>query len=350
MDLIYFLFIIAVIILLVIIGKQYIPFALLFVKQGGDECCTDYYQEEQQDKYHNEEHQVDQLFEEDNIIVGSADSLREYLNGSTLSNVPHATTDAKNLTLAKLKSVSQKQFPLESFVDSLISNTLTYLISLETIPTDLAVANIAKNKAILLSAADILEKKYPDSRINVSDIRALVDKIISKSKSVSDKLIRLGNISKEEISVKYCALLGVSFDPECKTKLQICENRKTTLTDDIESIRKANETLREELRRGISSHNCEVILRECREEKDRLERRIRDLQHNTSSADEQRRRADKLQIEVDELRGIANLLQNDNATQNQDYQQRLARFQVDLNECDQYRQACITQLSALGIQ
>jgi len=335
MDFTYFLIFIAILILLILVSKAFAP--LLFgsfalVKHGA---------------FYNYDDS-----EEDNIpasISGSADALREYLNGAT-PVLSHATIDAKNLTQAKLKSVSNKQFPLESFIDSLISNTLTYLISLDKTPTDLAIANLTKNKMIINNAADTLDKKYPESRISVADLRSLADKITSKSKSVSDRLTKLGNISKEDLAVKYCELLSSGSQPrdiDCKSKLQICEDRKTVLTNDIESIRKTNETLRDELRRGISSYNCETILRECRDEKDKLERRIRDLQSGPSSADEQRRRADKLQTEVNELREIARLLQNEGDTQ---YQQQVKQLQSDLNECESLKVACIAQLNALGYQ
>lgn len=270
-------------------------------------------------------------------ITGSSDVLRDYLRGTgEISDISHDNKiDAKKLTSASLKSASNKQVAMESFVDKLVSNSVLFLRSLETKPTDIALAQLNKNKTLLTSAADLLEKKYADSRISPTDLRELARKIAAlKTSEYADKLEKYGDISREELAARFVALKSqkesASLDT-CQRDLRVAEDTKARMMGDNDELRKNNERLREEIRRGLTNYNCEALLRECRDEKDRLSARLRDA---GDAGD--KNRADALQREVIDLRSVIRAMQEEEqktANLHEKYKTEINKLTQDVQEC-----------------
>jgi chromosome segregation ATPase len=197
---------------------------------------------------------------------------------------------------------------------------------MDTHPTDLAIHALNSYKPILVSAADILEKKYPDMQPNGSELRAINREIIEKIKSgdYALKMHKYGDISKEQLTKNYIGELTKTIPSSnneldtCKTDLRIAEDKRTKLDNDNEYLRKNNEKLRDEIRRGLTSYTTETLLRDCREENERLKR--------VKPADDR---------EIREIREIANMLQNEvNRCENlkATYESQIRTLQKELGE------------------
>lgn len=270
-------------------------------------------------------------------ILGG-DTLRDYLDGNTLSPDTASKIDAKDLKLAKLRAAAKKQITLESFVDKLVANTVLYLKSLDRKPSDLAIAAVGPNKALLIAAADIIEKKYTDSRYTPADLRELAKKITSKTAAKYDDLVRIGDISREELIAKYISLMT--------SETSDCDRELKSVTSTNETLRLNNEKLRAEISRGLTDYTCEALLRDCRIEKDRLLRDIEAARMRPDS-DNYRREAQDLQKRVSELQSIISAMQNADARPNLDagLQNQIVQLENELSKCAYERDQLVTMVA-----
>lgn len=243
--------------------------------------------------------------------------------------------DAKNITNSKLKIAAKKSASMEAFVDTLIDNATICMGSLLIQPTDIAMRLLNEYKIIAGNAIDIMEKKYKDSN-NLDILKSTKSQIIDAIKDINDKvklgtvtITKYGDVSKEQLakmylsSVKGTPLSSQSTESlknleNCKLDLRLCEDKRSQASRDNELLRSSNEKLRDEIRRGLSSYTTETLLRDCREENERLKR--------TKPTDDR---------EIRELREIAKMLQdevNKCDKLKSEYQSKIEELQRELTE------------------
>jgi hypothetical protein len=264
------------------------------------------------------------------IKTGSADL--DYLDNESTSIIPITTMDTKNINARRLKQVSTKVAQLEAFIDKLINNMVILMRSMKR-PTDITLSALKQHRAILQSAIDVSAKK-PDIRFTDSQLRTLLkraDEVIlnAGSSSSKDELTKLGDISQSELLIKYALLLGDSATGE-SVELRNCRK-------DNEYLRTNNEKMREEIRRGLTNYSCEILLRDCIAEKERLKIEVERLKLDLSrSGDSQyKEQVMRLQREVSELHGIIRAFQDEESkTHNLDskYRTRISELERELRE------------------
>lgn len=266
----------------------------------------------------------------DTIKTGSADL--DYLDNESTAIIPITTMDTKNINARRLKQVSGKVAQLEAFIDKLINNMVILMRSMKR-PTDITLSALKQHRAILQSAIDISAKK-PDIRFTDSQLRTLlkrVDEVISNAGSTykENELTKLGDISQSELLIKYALLLGDSATGE-SVELRNCRK-------DNEYLRTNNEKMREEIRRGLTNYSCEILLKDCIAEKERLkievERLKLDLSRNGDS--QYKEQVMRLQREVADLHGIIRAFQDEESkTHNLDssYRARISELERELRE------------------
>jgi hypothetical protein len=264
------------------------------------------------------------------IKTGSADL--DYLDNEGTTIIPITTMDTKNINARRLKQVSGKVAQLEAFIDKLINNMVILMRSMKR-PTDITLSALKQHRVILQSAIDVAAKK-PDIRFTDSQLRALLkraDEVISNAGSSfsKDELTKLGDISQSELLIKYAQLLGDSATGE-SVELRNCRK-------DNEYLRTNNEKMREEIRRGLTNYSCEILLKDCIAEKERLkievERLKLDLSRNGDS--QYKEQVMRLQREVADLHGIIRAFQDEEAkTHNLDskYRARISELERELRE------------------
>lgn len=266
----------------------------------------------------------------DTIKTGSADL--DYLDNESTAIIPITTMDTKNINARRLKQVSGKVAQLEAFIDKLINNMVILMRSMKR-PTDITLSALKQHRAILQSAIDVSSKK-PDIRFTDSQLRTLlkrVDEVISNAGSTykENELTKLGDISQSELLIKYALLLGDSATGE-SVELRNCRK-------DNEYLRTNNEKMREEIRRGLTNYSCEILLKDCIAEKERLKIEVERLKLDLSrSSDSQyKEQVIRLQREVADLHGIIRAFQDEEAkTHNLDssYRTRISELERELRE------------------
>jgi hypothetical protein len=268
--------------------------------------------------------------EHDAEFNGAGEALEDYLHGANVDNESlHGKLDAKKLTQSGLRAASKKQIQLEIFADKLANNTILFLKSLETKPTDLALNALNKNKTLLNNTADIIEKKFPDSRVSHTNLRELSRRIASIKPSNYLNLEKLGDISREELVARFTAVNALSSaksSSECEKELITTKESKYRIESINDELRRNNEKLREEIRRGLTNYNCETLLRECRNEKDRIEQRLRD------SPDQNAIR------EIADLKGIIKALQEEERKSTEllnKYRDEIIKLKQEVKLCEE---------------
>lgn len=249
---------------------------------------------------------------------GAADI--DFLNNEDTSVYPLTTMDTKNITAAKLRSAANKLPALEAFVDKLVNNTIILIKSLKKAPTDMASSMLANHKTLLGAAADHISKK-PESRFSAASLRELA-KRASDAITQQGEITKLGNISREELAIRYAAL-NANNGANTSVDLMNCQR-------DNEFLRRNNEKMREEMRRGLSNYTCEIMLRDCLAERDRLRSEL-SIGRNDSA------KVRELQNEISDLHGIIRALQEEERkSDNLDSQFRgkIDKLENDLRECN----------------
>lgn len=354
-DIIYILFFFAIIIIIIIAAREYIvPFLSALaaaIRQSYNdkyEYITGKYEEficGGDDNSGNSDEQIAQIdFIEGGDVAPqqNLNALKDYLNNNIIpTQSQHHPIDSKNLTIQKMKVAAKKQITFETFIDKLITNSIILIASLDVFPTDLAAATLKQYNNIINSAYSIIESKYPDSQITGADLRELHRKIETKIKSATN-LNKISHLSRDELNIKYIQLLSnVGHSQpldDCKKDLQLCENKKTLINEELQITKRAIERLREELSRGLTASNCDALLRDTINEKQRLENELRLIKSQNDPTKHQ-----QLQNEVTELRNIANLLQNEAAAA-----QQLSNQQRDqIRHLNDELQACYTMAQSV---
>lgn len=242
-------------------------------------------------------------------------------------------TDAKNLTMAKMRQYAKKQLPFESFLDKIMAETNLFIKSLAKKPTDYALGTLSTYKPILIAAADILDKKYTDSRLRPAELRELAREIGSATSKKYDNMIHLGNISKEEFAARYISLMTDTNDTISLTE---CRQENVDLRLKVES-------LREEIRRGLTNYTCEAMLRDCRDEKRRLQEQIDIMRTRGNFTD--RTQVQNLENRIIELQSIIQAMQTSDSNLSDTNRNEINNLHDQLNKCTQDKEILINSIT-----
>jgi hypothetical protein len=244
----------------------------------------------------------------------------DYLNNENITIIPLTTMDTKNITSAKLRSCASKLNQLEAFVDKLVNNTVILIRSVKKSPTDLTSSILANHKTLLMSASEYIAKK-PESRFTANALRELANRAGETIKNAGE-LTKLGNISQAELAIKYAAAIT---ENGCGNSVELATCKK-----DNEYLRTNNERMRDEARRGLTNYTCEVLLKDCLAERDRLKREL-DLSRTEGNSS----RVRELQNEVSELHGVVRVLQEEELKANNlnaSYRAKISELERELRE------------------
>ncbi len=266
-------------------------------------------------------------------IIGSNDQniINDFLEGKQIGvNIngikPHA--------VAKLRTARDEVFNI--MLDDNVRASIALLQGHIIKPNNLTSSVLKGYRQGLIAAITIIERKNMATMYNSADLRRLVNKIETALTLPTEK------IDTHDLILRYANTISNAPNADCEIKLAAANS-------DLNLLRTNNERLREEVRRainaGLTDHNCERLLLQCRADYSLLRNeydaliRNRDISRNISHTNPtDTARIKNLQDEVARLHEIISALQIAEASNPvaENLRAEIARLRHELEECKKF--------------